>query len=106
AALARAALPALRRSGILMARAEVLACLLARQGRLDDAARLLGASDRFRRCSGVPRDSVARTCHARALALVTAGVDAADGRTWLAEGEATDEDGVAAALLAPAGEAG
>ena len=101
AALAREALPVLRRAGILMARAEVLACLLARQGRLDAAARLLGASDRFRRQSGVPRDAVARTCRERALALVTAGVEAADCRTWLAEGENTNEDGVAAALLTP-----
>lgn len=68
--VAREALPVLRRSGIFIARADILAHLMARLGLFSLSLRLLAASDRFRRACETPRDPMEAHCHAQAIGLV------------------------------------
>jgi predicted ATPase/DNA-binding winged helix-turn-helix (wHTH) protein len=63
-------LPILRRSGILLARSDVLAFLMARRGQPELAARLLGASDRFRADCEAPRDPLEDHCREQAREIV------------------------------------
>jgi predicted ATPase/DNA-binding winged helix-turn-helix (wHTH) protein len=97
---AREALPVLRRSGILLGRADVLACLMARRGRHEFAAQLLGASDKFRADSGMLRGPVEQRCRDEALQQLCRAVGARRRAAWLAVGAAADEDTLARALLA------
>jgi len=90
-AVAREALPVLRRSGILAARADILAILMTRRGRFELAARLLGASDRFRADCETGRDPVEQRCRDEAVALLCAAVDDNVRIAWMAAG-ATDSD--------------
>jgi len=90
--VAREALPVLRRSGILLARADVLGCLMARRGRHEFAAQLLGASDKFRAGCGIARGPVEQRCRDEALQLLSQVASPRRRAAWLAVGAAADED--------------
>ncbi len=100
AQVARDALPLLRRSGILIARADILACLMARQTRFELAAQLLGASDKFRADCGMPRGPIEQACRDEALLHLSNTVGARRRAAWLAEGAVADEDSLARAIQA------
>ncbi|HRO59500.1 MAG TPA: winged helix-turn-helix domain-containing protein [Burkholderiaceae bacterium] len=100
--VAREALPVLRRSGILLARADVLAGLMARQGRFELAAQLLGASDRFRSEVGTPRGPVEQACREEALLRLSNAVGAKRRAAWLAVGAVASEEALVAEMLAGA----
>jgi predicted ATPase/DNA-binding winged helix-turn-helix (wHTH) protein len=91
-------LPVLRRSAILIARADIFACLMARRGRFQLAARLIGASDRFRQSCGTARDPVDRRSHEEAMALLCESVDEVTRTAWIEAGTNDSEDELAAAL--------
>jgi predicted ATPase/DNA-binding winged helix-turn-helix (wHTH) protein len=98
--VAREALPVLRRSGILLARADIMACLMARQSRFELAAQLLGASDKFRSDCGMARGPIEQGCRDEALLLLSNAVSAKRRAAWLAVGAAAGEDSLAHAMLA------
>jgi predicted ATPase/DNA-binding winged helix-turn-helix (wHTH) protein len=102
ATLALEALPALRRSGILVARADILAWLMARLTRLELSARLLGASERFRAECETRRDAIEERCRASALALLREAVDDAHLATSMAAGAGDSEDALARAIASRA----
>ena len=93
------ALPVLQRSGILLASADILACLAARQGRLELAGRLLGASDKFRAEGETPRDAVERRFRETALQCLP-GVDPMVLKHWMAAGADDSEEMLAQAICA------
>jgi len=95
----REALPLLRRTGILLARADILACLMVRRGRLELAAQFLGASDRFRAVSGMPRGAMEQRCRDEALQHLSSAAGAKRRAAWLAVGAAASEDALAQAVL-------
>ncbi|NLD70057.1 MAG: AAA family ATPase [Limnobacter sp.] len=97
------ALPVLRRSGILLARADVLAGMMARQERFELAAQLLGASDRFRSEVGTPRGPVEQACREDALLRLSNAVGAKRRAAWLAVGAVATEEALVAAMLGEAG---
>jgi len=107
AALAAAdeAVPLLRRCGIFLARADVLACLMARRRSHDSAMRLLGAADRFRAACGSSRDVTESRCRDQALALSEAACPAQKVRQWQAEGAAASDDELAGLVTAARAEA-
>ena len=96
--VARESLPVLRRSGILLARADVLGCLMARRGRHEFAAQLLGASDKFRAGCGIARGPVEQRCRDEALQLLSQVASPRRRAAWLAVGAAADEDTLERAL--------
>lgn len=98
--VARDSLPVLRRSGILLARADILACLAARKKRFELAAQLLGASDKFRADCGLARGPVEQGCRDEALQQLSNAVGARRRAAWLAVGAAANEEALLAALLA------
>lgn len=93
------ALPLLRRSGILLARADILACLMVRRGRHELAAQLLGASDKFRAGCGMARGAVEQRCRDEALLHLSNAAGAKRRAAWLAVGAAASEDALAQAVL-------
>ncbi len=93
-AVALDALPVLRRSGILLARSDILACLAARRGRHELAARLLGASDRYRADGQTPRDPLEQRCREQARELVSRALPDPVRVAWMAAGANADEDEV------------
>ena len=95
----REALPLLRRTGILLARADILACLMVRRGRLELAAQFLGASDRFRSVCGMPRGAMEQRCRDEALQHLSSAAGAKRRAAWLAVGAAASEDALAQAVL-------
>ncbi|HET7526331.1 MAG TPA: hypothetical protein VFK10_10355, partial [Burkholderiaceae bacterium] len=95
----REALPLLRRSGILLARADILACLMIRRGRIELAAQFLGASDKFRSASGMPRGAMEQRCRDEALQHLSSAAGAKRRAAWLAVGAAASEDALAQAVL-------
>jgi len=101
-AAAREALPVLGRSGILIARADILACLMARRGRFELAARLLGASDRFRADCETPRDPIEERSREQALAVLYDAVDRDTRVAWMAAGATLGEDELVEAITARA----
>ncbi|HKX42354.1 MAG TPA: winged helix-turn-helix domain-containing protein [Burkholderiaceae bacterium] len=96
--LAREALPALTRSGILVARADILAWLMARLSRHQLAARLLGASEHFRSACETVRDVIEQRCREQAFALLRAAVPEERLAAWQALGAEQSEDELASAL--------
>ncbi|HEU5297393.1 MAG TPA: winged helix-turn-helix domain-containing protein [Burkholderiaceae bacterium] len=108
--VAREALPLLRRTGILLARADILACLMVRRGRLELAAQFLGASDKFRAGCGMPRGAVEQRCRDEALQHLSTAAGAKRRAAWLAVGAAASEEALAQAVLdgetAPASNSG
>jgi hypothetical protein len=90
--VAREALPVLRRCGILLARADILAYLMARRRLFEPAARLLGASDRFRAECETARDPVEQRCRDDALRLLCAAVDDGARAAWMAAGARSEEE--------------
>jgi hypothetical protein len=94
------ALPVLGRSAILIARADILACLMARRGRFQLAARLIGASDRFRAGCEAPRDPVEHRCREEAMALLCEAVEQSRLAAWLEAGTTEGEDELAKAITA------
>jgi predicted ATPase/DNA-binding winged helix-turn-helix (wHTH) protein len=96
--VARESIPVLRRSGILLARADVLACLMARRARHESAALLLGASDRFRTGCGMARGPVEQRCRDEALQVLSRDVSPRRRAAWLAVGAGADEDALERAL--------
>lgn len=103
--VARESIPVLRRSGILLARADILACLMARRGRHESAALLLGASDRFRTECGMARGPVEQRCRDEALQALSRDVSPRRRAAWLAVGAGADEDTLERALREVAPEA-
>ncbi|HVO06286.1 MAG TPA: winged helix-turn-helix domain-containing protein [Burkholderiaceae bacterium] len=103
----REALPLLRRTGILLARADILACLMVRRGRLELAAQFLGASDKFRSACGMPRGAMEQRCRDEALQQLSNAAGAKRRAAWLAVGAAASEEALAQAMLegGPDGEA-
>ena len=97
--MAREALPLLRRTGILLARADILACLMVRRGRLELAAQFLGASDKFRSVCGMARGVVEQRCRDEALLQLSNAAGAKRRAAWLAVGAAASEDALAQAVL-------
>jgi len=97
--VAREALPLLRRTGILLARADILACLMVRRGRYEVAAQFLGASDRFRSGCGMARGAVEQRCRDEALQQLSNAAGAKRRAAWLAVGAAASEDALAQAVL-------
>lgn len=93
------ALPVLRRSGILIERADVLACLMAKRLHYELAAQLLGASDKFRADSGVPRGPVEQRCREDALQILSHSVGVRRRAAWLAFGAAATEEQLYRAVL-------
>jgi len=96
--VAREALHALGRSAILVARADILACLMARRQRFELAGRLLGASERFRSLCETPRDVIEARCRDEAIALLSAAVEESVVARWIAAGESNTEEELAAAV--------
>ena len=101
--MALEALPVLGRSAILIARADILACFLARRGRFQLAARLLGASDRFRADCEIPRDAVERRCREEAMALLYEAFEDTVCAAWIEDGTRQREDDLARAIAAQLG---
>ena len=97
-AVAKEALRALGRSAILIARADIIACLMARRQCLELAARLLGASDRFRSACETPRNPIEARCRDEAFALIVAGAGKEACLNWMAVGSNSTEDQLAAAI--------
>lgn len=97
-AVAAEAVPVLARGSILVARADILAQLMAHRGFHEAAARLLGASEHFRASCETPRDPVERRCRADALALLEAAVDEAQLREWIGAGARATETELMALL--------
>jgi predicted ATPase/DNA-binding winged helix-turn-helix (wHTH) protein len=97
--VAREALPLLRRTGILLARADILACLMVRRGRYELAAQFLGASDKFRSVCGMARGVVEQRCRDEALLQLSNAAGAKRRAAWLAVGAAASEDALAQAVL-------
>jgi ATP/maltotriose-dependent transcriptional regulator MalT len=95
----REALPLLRRTGILLARADILACLMVRRGRFELAAQFLGASDKFRSVCGMPRGAIEQRCRDEALQHLSNAAGAKRRAAWLAVGAAASEDALAHAVL-------
>lgn len=93
------AVPVLARCGILVARADVLAWLMARRGRFELATRLLGASDHFRAGCETARDPVEERCRKEAQALLSAAVQEPVRLGWMRAGAAASEDDLMASML-------
>ncbi|HET7794510.1 MAG TPA: hypothetical protein VFL64_14095, partial [Rhizobacter sp.] len=104
-AVAAEAVPLLRRSGIFLARADVLACLMARRQSHDIAMRLLGAADRFRAACGSCRNITEARCRTQALALTEAASPPQRVLQWQAEGAAASDDELSAQITAAHAEA-
>ena len=100
-ALMQEAVPFMRRSVGVLHFSGALAGLAARQGRLPDAARLIGADDAAHRRRGEARTAAAERSLAATLAMVVAEHPQVHADAWRLEGEALSED--AAAELAFAG---
>ena len=99
-AVAKEALRVLGRSAILVARADIIACLMARRQHPELAARLLGASDRFRSACETPRDLVEARCRDEAFTLIVAAAGEAACFDWMASGANSSEDKLAAEIEA------
>ncbi len=98
--VARGALPVLAGSAILIARADILAWLMARLGRLELAARLIGASDKFRAGCEAARDLVEQHCRQEALAILSASVGEPAQRAWIHAGAVASEEELLASVSA------
>jgi len=96
--VAAEAVPVLARSSILIARADILALLMARRARHEAAARLLGASENFRASCETPRDPVEQRCRQQALALLAGAVDTSQLEDWIAAGAGATETELMALL--------
>jgi hypothetical protein len=95
-------LPYVRRSVGVRHFGGTLALLAARLGRLDDAARWVGADDAARQRRGEPRNATDERLLAATLEPVAASHPGAAIDAWRAEGFGLDED-AAAALAAALG---
>src|SRR5437868_5371549 len=91
-------MPILRRSGMLLARCDILACLMARCNHAERAARLLGASDRFRADCETPRDPIEQRCRDLARAYVHECTSDDTRVAWMAAGASAGEDEVVEAF--------
>lgn len=89
------ALPVLKRTGTRSEYAPILAELAARRGRIDTAARLLGAGIAALKTAGGRRKPVQQRAYERALALVEAADGGHQMQAWLAEGATLDEEAIA-----------
>ena len=89
-----------RRDGMVLFGSSHLAMLLAEQGRWADAARVDGASQAYALRSGMHPNPVRHRARRRTLALFdAAALSATDLGRWRREGEALDDDAVAALCL-------
>lgn len=104
-AVAAEAVPLLRRSGIFLARADVLACLMARRQSHDIAMRLLGAADRFRAGCGSGRNHTEARWRTQALALTEAACPPQRVLQWQAEGAGASDDELSTLITAAHAEA-
>lgn len=96
----RKAMPGWKRDAVVLFGARHLAMLLAEQGRLEDAARVNGASTAYVRRSGSLQSPVRRQAYRRVMELFcAAGVDSGDVARWEREGETLDENAIAALCL-------
>ncbi|HEV7915647.1 MAG TPA: hypothetical protein VGP22_17920, partial [Albitalea sp.] len=86
------AVPLLRRSGIFIARGDMFAWLLAREGHLPSAAQLLGATDAFRRRSESSRDQIEQRVRDEVIALLRAVHTPAQIEQWMALGAESSEE--------------
>lgn len=96
--VAAEALPVLARCAILVARADILAWLMARRGRFETAARLLGASDAFRAGCETARDPVEQQAWQEALDRVSAAVPESTRLGWMAAGASASEEALIASV--------
>ena len=94
------AIPLLRRSGIFLARGDIFAWLLSREGRHVGALQLAGAADAFYRRSEGTRSAVEQRIRAdvEALAAGHAPTGSIGIQSWLAEGAAMSEEDLARLL--------
>jgi hypothetical protein len=92
------ALPVLGRSAILVARADILACLMARRKKFQLSARLLGASEQFRRSCETARDPVERRCREEAERLLRSATTPELRKAWMEAGSRESEEDLAAAI--------
>ncbi len=95
------AIPLLRRSGIFLARGDIFAWLLAREGQHAGALQLAGAADAFYRRSEGTRSAVEQRIRAdvEALAAGHAPAGPIGIQAWLAEGAAMSEEDLARLLV-------
>ena len=98
--VACSALPVLAGSAILIARADILAWLMARLGHFEVAARLIGASDNFRAGCETARDLVEQRCRQEALAILSASVREPTQLAWVHAGACASEEDLVAPLSA------
>ena len=95
------AVPLLRRCGILVARCDIFAWLLACSGNAPSAAKLLGAADAFHEHSETSRDQIELKARHEAFRLIRQGNAAPLVQLWMAEGAAATEEVLAGLLNSP-----
>ncbi len=89
------AVPLLRRSGILLARADIFAWLMACSGEIAAAAKLVGAADAYHQRSESSRNDVELRMRQDSLHLLQQVESSAQIERWRREGAAMDEDALA-----------
>jgi hypothetical protein len=99
-ALLQEAVPFMRRSVGVLHFSGTLAALAARQGRLEDAARLIGADDAAHRRRGEPRIAAAERSLAATRSLIAKKHPKGRIDEWRREGEALTDDAAAELVLA------
>ena len=92
------AVPLLRRSGIFIARGDIFAWLLAREGHLPAAAQLLGATDAFRKRSESSRDQIEQRVRDDVIVLLRAVHTPVQIEMWMTQGASASEDSLARLL--------
>jgi len=101
-AVLREALPRWRRDGVLRPLCDHVALLLARAGRLDDAARLAAAKAEFHRRSGSAPQVNDWPARAELQELLATAASSAQREQWQREGELLDDAELAALCTGPA----